>query len=146
MGIQCPLFTPTEAISLIKKYLPGEEEEKIKKIAELFSYYPYYIVTICKFLTTSNTFDITRTQEDIEKKLAGTNQNGLQKEIGPSVVCKMLSELREQTPEVFEALGFFSCLASKNIPLQLIQLFIGDDKKADQIIESLISKSLLYFL
>ncbi len=152
MGIQCPPFTPTEAISLMKKYLPGEEEEKIKKIAELFSYYPYYIVTICKFLTTSNTFDITRTQEDIAKKSAGrflmenvslTNQNGLQKEIGPSVVCKMLSELREQTPEVFEALGFLSCLASKNIPLQLIQLFIGDDKKADQIIESLISKSLI---
>ena len=67
MGIQCPPFTPTEAISLMRKHLPGEEEEKIKKIAELLSYYPYYIVTICKFLTNSNTYDTNRTQEDIEK-------------------------------------------------------------------------------
>lgn len=150
--IQCPPFTPEEAVCLIKKYLPDEEEEKIKKLAELFSYYPYYIVTICKFLTNSNTFDITRTQENITKKSVGrflmenvslANQDEQQKEIGHSVVCKMLKELREQDPDTFEVLGFLSCLSSKNIPLQLIQQFIGDDKKADQIIESLISKSLI---
>ena len=72
-----------------------------------------------------------------------TNKDELQKAIGPSVVCKMLKELREQAPEAFEALGFLSCLSSKNIPLQLMQLFIGDDKKTDQIIESLISKSFI---
>ena len=151
LGIQCPPFTPAEAVCLIKKYLPDEEAEKIKKFAELFSYYPYYIVTICKFLTNSNTFDITRTQENISKKSVGRflmenvspANDEHQKEIGHSVVCKMLKELREQASDTFEVLGFLACLSSKNIPLQLIQQFIGDDKKVDQIIESLISKSLI---
>lgn len=146
-SIQMPPFSEEEAISLMLKYFPSEERERLKKIAFQLRLYPYWLTNLCIAIEGSNTLSLNRLESILQSNpkeiinMDFTMLKNLETEhsLGHQAIKEILIELKKNDPKAHLALGFMSLINSKSIPLQLVHAFIGNEKEGDRIIEKLSS-------